>query len=79
VLLPKAAYITQLIIIHYHMSLLHFSLKFFMAMIQRKYWIVSGSAAIRKIIHICVRCVRYRAAGPQPIMADLPPVRVQPH
>ncbi|XP_050054711.1 uncharacterized protein LOC126549477 isoform X2 [Aphis gossypii] len=73
VLLPKAAHVTQLIIIHYHMSLL------VMAMIQRKYWIVSGRAAIRKIIHTCVRCVRHRSACPQPVMADLPPVRVQPH
>ncbi|XP_050063173.1 uncharacterized protein LOC126552505 [Aphis gossypii] len=53
--------------------------KLVMAMIQRKYWIVSGRAAIRKIIHTCVRCVRHRSACPQPVMADLPPVRVQPH
>ncbi|CAH1725014.1 unnamed protein product [Aphis gossypii] len=79
VLLPKAGHVTQLIIIHYHMSLLHAGPKLVMAMIQRKYWIVSGRAAIRKIIHTCVRCVRHRAACPQPVMADLPPVRVQPH
>ncbi|KAL4134958.1 hypothetical protein QTP88_006638 [Uroleucon formosanum] len=41
VLLPKVAYITQLIIIHYHLSLLHAGPKLVMTMIQKKYWIVS--------------------------------------
>lgn len=38
-----------------------------------------GRAAIRKIIHTCVGCVRHRAVCLQLVLADLPQVRVQPN
>lgn len=79
ILLPKTAYLTRLIITHYHLNLLHAGPKLVMAMVQRKYWIVSGRAVIRQVTHSCVRCVRQRAVNPQPVMADLPQTRVQPH
>lgn len=64
---------------HYHLSLLHAGQKLLLSMIQRKFWIVSGRAAIRQFINACVPCVRYKAACPQPCMADLPEFRGQPH
>uniref|UniRef100_A0A2S2QM19 Integrase zinc-binding domain-containing protein n=1 Tax=Sipha flava TaxID=143950 RepID=A0A2S2QM19_9HEMI len=40
-----------------------------MTMIYRKFWVVSGRAAIKHVIHSCIPCVRHRAACPQPMMA----------
>lgn len=79
ILLPKHSYLTELIIRHYHLSLLHAGPRLVSTMINKRYWIVSSRAAIRQVIHSCIPCVRFRATCPQPVMADLPPVRVQPN
>lgn len=50
-----------------------------MSMIFRRYWIISGRAAIRQVTYSCVSCVRHRAACPQLFMANLPAMRVQQH
>lgn len=76
-LLPKKTYLTRLIILHYHLSLLHGGMRLVMSLIQRRFWIVSGRAAIRAVLHSCVVCTRFRASCPQPCMADLPPNRVK--
>ncbi|KAL4131322.1 hypothetical protein QTP88_008654 [Uroleucon formosanum] len=79
VLLRKTSHLTELVILHNHLNLLHAGLKLTMTMIFRRFWIMSGRAAIRQVIHACIPCVRYRAACPQPKMATLPAWRVQPH
>lgn len=77
VLLPKKAHLTYLVIWHYHLNLLHGGLRLVMSLLQRKFWIISGRAAIREVLHSCVPCTRFRATCPQPNMADLPSYRVQ--
>lgn len=79
VLLSKNSHLTTLIVRHYHLILLHAGSKLVMNIIGRRFWIISGRAAVRRVIHVCVSCVRHRAACPQPFMADLPATRVQPH
>ncbi|XP_008182300.2 uncharacterized protein LOC103309207 [Acyrthosiphon pisum] len=48
-------------------------------MLRQKFWILSGRAAVRRVIFSCVPCTRHKAVRPQPLMADLPSHRVQPH
>lgn len=79
ILLPKKSHLTELVILHNHLNLLHAGLRLTMSIIFRRFWIMSGRAAIRQVIHGCIRCVRHRAACPQPQMSTLPAWRVQPH
>jgi len=79
ILLPKSSHLSQLIIQHYHSSTLHGGTRLLLSLIQRRFWIVSGRAAIRQVIFKCITCVRHKAKCPQPVMADLPSFRVKPH
>ncbi|XP_008180804.1 uncharacterized protein LOC103308715 [Acyrthosiphon pisum] len=78
-LLPRSSHLTELIIRHYHLSLLHGGSRLILSMLNQKYWILSGRAAVRRAIFSCVPCTRHKAVRPQPLMADLPSYRVQPH
>jgi len=77
ILLPKLSHLAKLIIHHYHHNTLHGGTRLIASLIQRRFWIVSIRAAIRQVTFKCVICTKYRAAAPQPMMADLPSVRVQ--
>uniref|UniRef100_A0A2S2P1X6 Integrase catalytic domain-containing protein n=1 Tax=Schizaphis graminum TaxID=13262 RepID=A0A2S2P1X6_SCHGA len=77
ILLSKSSHLAQLIVHHYHHNTLHGGTRLVASLIQRRFWIVSIRAAIRQIISKCTVCIRYRAAAPQPFMADLPSTRVQ--
>jgi len=78
-LLPRSSHLTELIIRHYHLSFLHGGSRLILSMLNQKYWILSGRAAVRRAIFACVPCTRHKAVRPQPLMADLPSYRVQPH
>lgn len=79
ILLPRSSHLTHLVILHYHLSFLHGGPKLILSMLNHKYWILSGRAAVRQCIFSCVPCTRHRAVRPHPVMADLPSFRVQPH
>ncbi|XP_022165266.1 uncharacterized protein LOC111030183 [Myzus persicae] len=79
ILLPRSSHLTELIIRHYHLSFLHGGSKLIFSMLNQKFWILSGRAAVRRVIFACVPCTRHKAVRPQPIMADLPSYRVQLH
>ncbi|CAI6345551.1 unnamed protein product [Macrosiphum euphorbiae] len=79
ILLPRSSHLTDLVIRHYHLSFLHGGSKLVLSMLNQKYWILSGRAAVRRVIFSCVPCTRHKAVRPQPLMADLPSYRVQPH
>ncbi|XP_060871447.1 uncharacterized protein LOC132945707 [Metopolophium dirhodum] len=79
ILLPRSSHLTELIIRHYHLSFLHGGSKLVLSMLSQKFWILSGRAAVRRVIFSCVPCTRHKAVRPQPMMADLPSYRVQPH
>ncbi|CAH1725392.1 unnamed protein product [Aphis gossypii] len=76
ILLPQRCHFTELIVRHYHQLLLHGGARLVLSMISRRYWIMSGRAAVRRAVHSCVPCSKYRATTPIPFMADLPVFRV---
>jgi len=77
ILLPKSSHLAKLIIHHYHHNTLHDGTRLITSLIQRRFWAVSIRAAIQQVTFKCVVCTRYKATAPQPMMADLPSVRVQ--
>lgn len=77
ILLPRISHLTDLLIRHYHLSFLHGGPKLILSMLNRKFWILSGRSAVRRVIFSCVPCTRLKAVRPQPKMADLPTFRVQ--
>lgn len=76
ILQPQRCHLTELIIQHYHQLLLHGGARVVVSMITRRYWIVSGRAAVRRAVYSCVPCSKYRASTPKPFTADLPVSRV---
>jgi len=59
ILLPRSSHLTNLSLIrHYHSSYLHGGPKLILSMLNRKFFIVSGRAAVRLVIFACVPCTR---------------------
>lgn len=79
ILLPWSSHLTELIIRKYNLSFLHGGSKLVLSMLNQKCWILSGHAAVRRVIFACIPCTRHKALQPQTIRADLPSYRVQPH
>jgi hypothetical protein len=49
-----------------------------LASVRVRCWPLNGRNIARTIAHQCVKCFRYRPIVVQPIMGDLPKVRVEP-
>lgn len=79
ILLPRTSHLTDLLIQYYHLSFLHGGPKLILSMVSQRFWILSGRSAVRRMIFSCVPCTRLKTVRPQPMMADLPSMRVQPH
>jgi len=72
ILLPWSSHLTELLIRHYHLSFLHGGHKLILPILNQKFWILSGRAAVRGVIFSCISCTRHKAVRPQPVIADLP-------
>ena len=68
--------LSKLIIKKTHLEALHGGTQLVINMIRRKYWILSCRNAIRKIIHECIKCWRYKATSAEQQMGILPLPRV---
>jgi len=78
VLLPTMSHFTKLIIDTYHRRILHGGTQLTLGTIRQHYWIPRGRALVKAALRRCIPCVRWRAAAPQQLMADLPRRRVIP-
>ncbi|UYV74126.1 hypothetical protein LAZ67_11002194 [Cordylochernes scorpioides] len=72
IILPKAHYITQLIIRHYHDRLSHAGVQLTLSAIREKYWIPSGRCLVKQILFKCIKCARFRTKPVQQLMGNLP-------
>ncbi|XP_070524041.1 uncharacterized protein [Cardiocondyla obscurior] len=77
-ILPRNSHLTGLIIASCHFRVLHGGVQQTLGLLRRQYWIPGGRAAVKRHVHKCSQCVRWRAAAPHQIMADLPSARVTP-
>jgi len=78
IILPKDSNLLVLIIEDCHSRTLHGGVQQTLGLLRQRFWTLCGRTAVKKHIHRCIRCLRWRAATPQPFMSDLPGPRVKP-
>ncbi|XP_026061422.1 uncharacterized protein LOC113045324 [Carassius auratus] len=69
--------ITKLIIQNCDSKLCHPGPERVFAELRRKYWVLRGREAIKRLQRECVQCQRWRNKPEVPKMADLPPARLR--
>lgn len=60
-----------------HLILCHGGVQMCTQFLRHKYWIIGIRILLRKVVHNCVVCTRYRQDMGNQFMADLPAVRLQ--
>ncbi|KMQ81679.1 hypothetical protein RF55_25575, partial [Lasius niger] len=78
IILPSESHLTYLVIDASHRRTLHGGVQSTLASIRQRFWIPRARQLVRRHIHRCPPCIRWRAATPQPAMGDLPRERVAP-
>ncbi|CAH8432098.1 unnamed protein product [Schistosoma bovis] len=78
IILPSKHPITELIIHYYHQAEGHMGVYHTLSALHKKYWILKGTVAVKRIVHKCISC-RIRSARPMSqLMGDLPSTRITP-
>ncbi len=77
-IIPKKSNIAELILRQIHQETGHGGRNHMLTQLHKKYWIVNGNAATRRIINSCVTCRKRNAKVQQQMMGDLPRDRVTP-
>lgn len=78
VIIARSGKFAQLLISHAHAVTLHGTTQQTLMFIRHRYWILDAINQIRRFVHRCIVCFRYRTQGSQQLMADLPSQRVTP-
>ncbi|XP_011169521.1 uncharacterized protein LOC105202636 [Solenopsis invicta] len=78
VILPRGSHFTMLVIEACHQKTLHGGVQLTLGQLRQRYWVPGGRLEIRRLIHRCIPCMRWRVASPQPPMSKLPKSRVRP-
>ncbi|XP_026476038.1 uncharacterized protein LOC113381302 [Ctenocephalides felis] len=76
IILPKNHLVTDLLTRTEHERLFHAGTQTTLANIRLRYWPIDGRNTIKRIIHGCVKCARFRAACTEQLMESLPKDRV---
>lgn len=78
IILPQKSHFTNLLISRAHQNTLHGGMSLMMANLRREFWIIGMRKSVRKCVHQCNTCYRYRCQPSTQIMGDLPSPRVTP-
>ena len=78
ILLPKFHWIVKLIIADLHKRLKHSGVEMVISELRQRYWIPQVRTTAKKIIQTCPTCKRNNSQPSPPMMANLPPSRLQP-
>ncbi|XP_011858832.1 PREDICTED: uncharacterized protein LOC105556358 [Vollenhovia emeryi] len=76
IILPEDSALTHLIVDACHRRALHGGVQLTLSILRQRYWISRGRMVVKRHIHRCLPCIRWRAAVPQQIMGGLPHPRV---
>lgn len=76
VILPKESNITKLIITKEHLTLLHAGPRQVLSSLNLYYWIINGIRLVKKQLHKCVTCFKFKAKCSSQLMGSLPEKRV---
>ena len=75
-ILISKCHMIDLIIKYIHINHGHSGIGLTERLVKDEYWVPALKRRIKKIIHACPTCIRWRAAPSQPAMANLPEERV---
>ena len=75
IILPTKHHVIDLIIRHYHEIEGHVGRMQVLAAIRRKFWILQGGSAVRRVVGACMRCRKQLAQPSQQQMSPLPSLR----
>ncbi|XP_024867312.1 uncharacterized protein LOC112451722 [Temnothorax curvispinosus] len=75
---PSESWLTRLLVESCHRRTLHGGVQLTLGTLRLRHWIPRGRAVVKRLLHRCVTCTRWRAATPQPPMGSLPRARVTP-
>ncbi|GFW60872.1 integrase catalytic domain-containing protein [Trichonephila clavipes] len=78
IILPNQHEICKLIVNMYHILYLHAGCTVLLGIIKQTYWIIGLKNIVKKCIHKCIICCRYRVTTSKQLMGDLPTHRVTP-
>ncbi|XP_071578899.1 uncharacterized protein [Temnothorax nylanderi] len=73
---PPSSWLTRLLIESCHRQTLHGGVQLTLGLLRLRFWIPRGRSVVKKMLHRCVTCTRWRATAPQPPMGNLPSGRV---
>ncbi len=77
IILAKDKHIATLILRHIYQQLSHSGNNHMLSKLRKRYWIIKGNAAARKIIFLCTQnCRRFGVKASEQKMADLPKERL---
>lgn len=76
ILLPARNRIVSLLLSQMHIRLGHAGAQTTLSNVRLQYWPLNGLREVKRIIHNCIICFRFRAQPMTQIMADLPSERV---
>ena len=71
-------YVTDLIVKEYHEAEGHMGANQVLSSIRRKFWLLQGNSAVRRIFGKCLKCRQWNSLPCQQVMAPLPRARVTP-
>ncbi|GFX85716.1 integrase catalytic domain-containing protein [Trichonephila clavipes] len=78
IILPNQREICKFIVNMYHILYLHAGCTVLLGIIKQTYWIIGLKNIVKKCIHKCIVCCRYRATTSKQLMGDLLTHRVTP-
>ena len=76
-ILPSEGHLTNLIVNYYHVRVGHMGLMQVLYQLREKYWLIKGTAVVRKVLADCVPCKKAKASVISQQMSALPMVRMQ--
>ncbi|XP_025271330.1 uncharacterized protein LOC105254868 [Camponotus floridanus] len=78
IVVPPMSWLMKLLVESCHRRILHGGVQLTLGLLRLRYWIPQGRAVVKRVLHRCVTCTRWRALSSQPLMGDLPRGRVTP-
>ncbi|XP_045509320.1 uncharacterized protein LOC123704888 [Colias croceus] len=79
IIIPHKSHFTKLLIDEAHVSTLHGGPQIMLNYLRSMYWIIGAKGLVRQFVRRCVTCTRYSNQNNQPMMGQLPTVRVTSH
>ena len=78
VILPYKHHVTDLIIRDHHQRMGHLGQESVLSSLRKKYWILKGRSAVRRVLNKCSDCQRRKAKPAEQFKAELPKERMTP-